>query len=178
MKSVGLPISHKENERRRTLVPRDIPSIKHPDLIFIEKGYGDVLGYRDEDYSSLGVNVADRSTVLAKDIIADPKVGDAEYLDTLKGQTVFGWLHAVQNRDITDKVITEEVAPIIYKVAENNQLEVIDFHDTITDTAMMVSDGIHPNDKGAALMAKKAAEAILSTPPTPTKKIKKTKKKK
>lgn len=105
MKSVGLPISHKENERRRTLVPRDIPSIKHPDHIFIEKGYGDVLGYRDEDYSCLGVNVADRSTVLAKDIIADPKVGDAEYLDTLKGQTVFGWLHAVQNRDITDKVI-------------------------------------------------------------------------
>ena len=88
-------------------------------------------------------------------------------------------IKAFQDRwTITDKVITEEVAPIIYKVAENNQLEVIDFHDTITDTAMMVSDGIHPNDKGAALMAKKAAEAILSTPPTPTKKIKKTKKKK
>ncbi|MBO4850643.1 MAG: alpha/beta hydrolase fold domain-containing protein [Prevotella sp.] len=86
-------------------------------------------------------------------------------------------IKAFQDRwTITDKVITEEVAPIIYKVAADNQLEVIDFHNTITETAMMVSDGIHPNDKGAALMAKKAEEAIRSTPPAPTKKTKKSKK--
>ena len=105
MKTVGLPISHKENERRRALVPNDIQYIQHPEMIFIESGYGDVLGQTDEDYAKQGIRIASRGEVLSKDIICDPKIGDAEYLEQLKGQTVFGWLHAVQNRDITDKII-------------------------------------------------------------------------
>lgn len=105
MNTVGLPISHKENERRRALVPQDICQIKHPEMIFIESGYGDVLGFSDEDYFNAGVNVCSRDEALSKDIICDPKAGDAEYLDKLNGQIVFGWIHAVQNRDITDAII-------------------------------------------------------------------------
>ena len=105
MKTVGLPISHKENERRRALVPGDIERIRHPEQIFIEKGYGDVLGYDDEDYLNKGIHVVTREEVLSKDIVCDPKVGDAEYLGLLKGQTIFGWIHAVQNRDITDSLL-------------------------------------------------------------------------
>lgn len=105
MKTVGLPISHKENERRRALVPADIQQIKHPEQIFIEKDYGVVLGFTDSDYAKQGIRVASRDEVLEKDIICDPKIGDAEYLGLLADQTIFGWLHAVQNKDITDKVI-------------------------------------------------------------------------
>ena len=105
MKTVGLPISHKENERRRALVPGDIASIVHPEMVFVESGYGDVLGYCDEDYLKRGVQVVPRFEVLSKEIICDPKVGDAEYLGQLKNQTVFGWIHAVQNRDITDALL-------------------------------------------------------------------------
>lgn len=105
MKTVGLPISHKENEKRRALVPADIQRVKHPEQIYIEQGYGEVLGYTDDDYARQGVKVASREEVLKKDIICDPKIGDAEYLDELDGQTIFGWVHAVQNRDITDKII-------------------------------------------------------------------------
>ena len=110
LKTVGLPISHKENERRRTLVPADIEVIRHPEQIYIEDGYGDVLGYSNDDYSCQGVKIANRLEVLSKDIVADPKVGDAEYLENLNGQTVFGWLHAVQNRDITDKMISYKLS--------------------------------------------------------------------
>ena len=105
MKTVGLPISHKENERRRALVPDDIGRLAHPEMIYAESGYGDVLGFCDDDYSDAGIHIAPRTEILTKDIICDPKIGDAEYLDKLDGQTVFGWLHAVQNRDITDAVI-------------------------------------------------------------------------
>jgi N5-(carboxyethyl)ornithine synthase len=105
MKTVGLPISHKENEKRRALTVADIRTIKHKDHIYVEKGYGEVLGLSDEDYLSAGVNVASRDEVLGKDIICDPKIGDAEYLEHLKDQTIFGWMHAVQNRDITDKIV-------------------------------------------------------------------------
>ena len=110
LNTVGLPISHKENERRRTLVPADIEVIRHPEQIYIEDGYGDVLGYSNDDYSCQGVKIANRLEVLSKDIVADPKVGDAEYLENLNGQTVFGWLHAVQNRDITDKMISNKLS--------------------------------------------------------------------
>ena len=109
MKTVGLPISHKENEKRRTLIPSDISKLHHPELIFIETGYGDVLGLTDEDYMKLGVKVASREEVLRKDIICDPKIGDAEYLKVLDDQIIFGWVHAVQNSDITDKLIAHKL---------------------------------------------------------------------
>lgn len=109
MKTVGLPISHKENEKRRALVPSDIQFVKHPENVFMETGYGMVLGYTDEDYTRYGVNVESRVKVLQKDIICDPKIGDADYLDVLNEQTIFGWIHAVQNRDITDRIIASKL---------------------------------------------------------------------
>lgn len=109
MKTVGLPISHKENEKRRALVPCDVENIKHPEMVFVEQGYGEVLGYSDGDYAERGINVATREEILSKEIIADPKIGDAEYLDRLQNQTIFGWVHAVQNRDITDKLIKQRL---------------------------------------------------------------------
>lgn len=109
MKTVGLPISHKENERRRALVPEDIGRIKHPCQVFIETGYGDVLGFSDDDYLNKGIQIGSREEVLSKDIVCDPKVGDAEYLGQLNDQIVFGWIHAVQNRDITDALINSKL---------------------------------------------------------------------
>lgn len=115
MKSIGLIISHKENEKRRALVPEDIKLLKHPDNVYIEDGYGQVLGYTNEDYAKFGVNVCDRVDVLKKDIICDPKIGDADYLDCLSGQTIFGWVHAVQNRDITDKIIASKLTSFAWE---------------------------------------------------------------
>lgn len=109
MKTVGIPISHKENERRRLLMVDDIKKIDHPDCVFVEHGYGEVLGYSDEDYIRAGVHVTSREEVLRKGIICDPKIGDAEYLELLDGQTIFGWIHAVQNRDITDRIIASRL---------------------------------------------------------------------
>lgn len=105
MKTVGFPISHKENERRRALVPEHIHSLAHPEQLFIEEGYGQVLGFSDEDYAQRGVRIASREEVLRKDVICDPKLGDGDYLSELHDQTVFGWLHAVRNREIADSLI-------------------------------------------------------------------------
>lgn len=106
MKSIGFVIGHKENEKRRAILPSEIGLIQHPEMIYIEKGYGEIYGCSDEEYISLGCNVVSREEAFKCDIICDPKIGDAEYLEDLrKGQTIFGWVHAVQNRDITDKII-------------------------------------------------------------------------
>lgn len=108
--TVGLPISHKENEKRRALTVKDIANIKNREYIYVEKSYGEVLGYSDQDYINAGVHVASRDEVLSKDIICDPKIGDADYLELLNEQTIFGWIHAVQNRDITDRLITSRLS--------------------------------------------------------------------
>ena len=105
MKSVGFPISHKENENRRAIVPEDIKKISHPEMLYFEIGYGNVLGIEDKDYINAGANVVSREEVLKKNVVCDPKIGDAEYLENLSNQTLFGWIHAVQNREITDKLI-------------------------------------------------------------------------
>jgi acetyl esterase/lipase len=56
---------------------------------------------------------------------------------------------------ITDKVISEEVAPAIRRVAEKNGITVIDLHEAFDAKVdgMMQRDGIHPTDKGAHRMA-------------------------
>lgn len=105
MKTVGFPISHKENEYRRAIVPEHLKKIEHPELLYFEKDYGVVLGIDDSEYEACGSHVVSHEDVLAKDIICDPKIGDADYLTELKNQTIFGWVHATQNRDITDKLL-------------------------------------------------------------------------
>lgn len=109
MKTVGFPISQKTNEKRRCLIPSDIVNIQNKKYIYVEEGYGHVLGYSDDDYIKEGVNVVSQQEILSKDIICDGKIGDAAYLSELKNQTVYGWVHAVQNRDITDILINNSL---------------------------------------------------------------------
>lgn len=105
-RTIGFPISHKENEQRRVILPDDIKKMKHPEGLYFEKGYGEVLGVSDEEYVAAGSHVCSRKEALSKDVVCDPKCGDAEYLDKLAPNTIlFGWIHATQNRDITDYFI-------------------------------------------------------------------------
>ena len=116
MKNIGFVISHKENEKRRALIPEDLASIKNVDQIFVETGYGNILGYSDLDYQKYGIHICDRDEVLTKDILCDPKIGDAEYLSQLKkGQIIFGWIHAVQNKEIRDKIINAQATGIAWE---------------------------------------------------------------
>jgi N5-(carboxyethyl)ornithine synthase len=115
-KMMGFPIGHKENEMRRALIPSDLAKIQNVDMLYFETGYGDVLGYEDNEYLKYGAHIVTRKEVLQKDIICDPKIGDAEYLSDLHdGQTIFGWVHLVQNRDITDAVIESKLTTYVWE---------------------------------------------------------------
>jgi len=37
MREIGFVISHKENEKRRALIPEDIEKLKHADKLWFEK---------------------------------------------------------------------------------------------------------------------------------------------
>lgn len=115
MKTLGFVISEKENERRRAISFEGLSKIKNKNLVYFETGYGEILGFSDDDIVKQGFNVASRKEVLSCDIICDPKIGDADYISELKNQTLFGWIHATQNKDITDKIIAGKNTAIAWE---------------------------------------------------------------
>ena len=115
MKSIGFITSKKENEHRRAIIPEDLKRVKNTSYICIEQDYGRVLGISDEEYSEVGCTILPREDILKCDIICDPKIGDADYLEQLNSQTIFGWVHAVQNRDITDKLINNNLTAFCWE---------------------------------------------------------------
>jgi lysophospholipase L1-like esterase len=63
--------------------------------------------------------------------------------------------------NISDSVIANAIIPIQQRVAQEYGLQVIDLHTLFAgDGDKMLSDGIHPNEKGARRMAEIIAEAI------------------
>jgi len=64
---------------------------------------------------------------------------------------------------INDNTIVNEVIPMIDKLAKKNKLKVIDFYTPLSKSdELFVSDGIHPNVKGATVMAETVRDAILN----------------
>lgn len=114
MAKAGFPIPTKENELRRALLPEDIDGIKSAGELVFEKGYGSVLGYSDDDYRRCGANVAKRSEVCRCPVIcnAKPAITD-EYFQ--QGKKIFGWIHAVQGRAITDALIEHKMTAIAWE---------------------------------------------------------------
>lgn len=116
MKNIGFLVSTKENEKRRAILPEHLKFIKNTSYLYFEEGYGDVLGHNDEEYISAGAHIESRTDVISKEVICDPKIGDANYLqDLVEGQKIFGWIHAVQNRTITDKILKNNLTAIAWE---------------------------------------------------------------
>lgn len=106
MKTVGLLISHKNGEKRRALLPKDLDNVKHPENLYFEEGYASVLNISDQEYLDKGANIVSRKEAMEKDIIVDVKLGDADFIPDLDpGKILFGWAHAVQSIDFTTEVL-------------------------------------------------------------------------
>ncbi len=113
MQTIGFLISHKNNEKRRAILPKDLLNIANPENMYFETGYGKCLGIKDEEYIQMRSHIAPRQEILKKDIVVDLKLGDADYLDQIdEGKTLLGWAHAVQNIDFTSKIIEKKATVI------------------------------------------------------------------
>ena len=121
MKSVGFLISHKNNEKRRALLPSDLSNTRHPQQLFFEEGYGISVGYSDEEYQERGVNIVPRRDVLKCDVIVDVKLGDADYLDQIDpGKILCGWAHCVKNIEFTSTVLNAEHSVVAWEEIYEN----------------------------------------------------------
>lgn len=116
MKTMGFVISHKNGEQRRAILPEDIGALKYPAQLYFESGYGLSVGATDEEYMAAGCHVVSREEAMACDIIADVKLGDADYLDKLSpNKILFGWAHTVQNLDFTSAMLKDNHSVIAWE---------------------------------------------------------------
>lgn len=115
-RTMGLLISHKNNEKRRAILPEDVKKLRNPNMLYIETGYGASVGYTDEEYSAVGAHIVSREEAFKCDIITDVKLGDADYLDQLDdGKILFGWAHAAQGIHFTDKCLEKKFTVIAWE---------------------------------------------------------------
>lgn len=170
MNKIGFPISDKENENRRALVLDDIKKIRNKDFLYFESGYGLNLGYNDEDIKLLGCHVESHEDVLKKDVIVDPKIGDADFLKTLKNQTIFGWIHAVQNKNITDVILDNNLNVFAWEDMYENGRHVFWRNNEIAGEAAIMHAyqcfGVMPYNTKVALLGRgntaRGAQKILT----------------
>ena len=114
MVRVGFPLSSKENERRIALLPCDLHQVTNVVQLVFEQGYGERLGIEDRAYLEAGAKIASRDEVCRCPLVCCPKpmLGDTYFRENT---TLFGWIHAVQGREITDRLVGKRMTAIAWE---------------------------------------------------------------
>ena len=139
VKTIGFPISPKENERRRAIVPDDLRMFERPDRVYVEAGFGKVLGISDDEYAATGCHICSHTVAIQQDIVCNPKVGDADYLKDLReGQIIFGWIHATQNKYITDVLTANKITAYAWEKMYESGRHVFWFNNELAGEAAVI----------------------------------------
>lgn len=110
--------SRKTDEHRVPIHPAQLERID-PGLrarLVLEEGYGERFGFSDADLGALVRQVTTRSGVIdAADtvLLAKPQARDLE--DLREGQTLWGWPHCVQDRELTQLAIDKRLTLIAFE---------------------------------------------------------------
>ncbi|MET0735255.1 MAG: N(5)-(carboxyethyl)ornithine synthase [Microbacterium sp.] len=110
--------SRKADEKRLPLHPAHLEGMD-ADLrasLMLERGYGERLGIPDADLEPLVGKVATREQIIAEaDVITLPKPLASDLADLRDGQTLWGWPHCVQDRELTQLAIDKGLTLIAWE---------------------------------------------------------------
>jgi alanine dehydrogenase len=110
--------SHKENERRLPIHPRHLKSIDEAvrGRISLERGYGERFGFADEDLAPLVGAIRSREQLVeSSDVLVIPKPMPADLLEMPEGKVLWGWVHCVQDEEITQLAIDRRLTLIAWE---------------------------------------------------------------
>lgn len=113
-----LGTSRKTDEHRLPIHPDHLERIDRSlrSRMVLEAGYGERFGYSDTDLAGLVGSVADRTGVIAAAdtvLLAKPQAADLAQLRD--GQTLWGWQHCVQDRELTQQAIDKRLTLIAFE---------------------------------------------------------------
>lgn len=110
--------SAKTDERRLPLHPAHLERID-PDLrarMLLESGYGQRFGMSDRQLAPLVGAIAPRAEVIHDaDVVLLPKPVAADLAELREGQTLWGWPHCVQDRELTQIAIDRKLTLIAWE---------------------------------------------------------------
>ncbi len=121
--TIGLPArSRKENERRLPLHPRHLGMLGDAvgRRIALEHGYGEPFGFSDEDLAPLVSSMRSRDELIAgSDVLLLPKPTPADLLEMPEGGVIWGWMHCVQDEEITQLAVDRRLTLIAWEEMHN-----------------------------------------------------------
>jgi len=117
--SIGvLATSSKENELRLPIHPQHFDRID-ADLrarMVLERGYGDRYGVSQEHLATLVADIRSREEIIAtSDVILLPKPTLEDVASLRDGQVLWGWPHAVQDRELTQMCIDKRLTLVAWE---------------------------------------------------------------
>lgn len=116
MKSIGFVSNIKENEYRRAVLPHHLSDVKHRSYLAFEEHYAAHMGVDDDAYRALGCRIVTRAEAFACDVVCSPKAPEVSEREMFGvGQTLFGWVHAVQGRAIVDFLLERRMTAIAWE---------------------------------------------------------------
>ena len=117
--TLGVPGgSRKENERRLPIHPRHLGSLEEAvrRRLFLEHGYGERFGFADEDLAPLVGGLRSRDQLVETcDVLLIPKPMPADLLELPEGAVLWGWMHCVQDQEITQIAIDRRLTLIAWE---------------------------------------------------------------
>jgi|GEM_PF-745624 len=122
----------------------------NPDIVFIDLGGNDAKAGNRRYYEELEKD--------ARDMIRSFKRLPSKPRVILMLPTPF----FVTDKDgIYDPVVREEVVPRLRKAAYTEEVEVLDMHSLLIDRPEWIPDGIHPEERGSGVIAKRLFQQLI-----------------
>ena len=120
-----------------------------PDIVIVKLGTNDTKPQNWDSYSVEFEGNLREMLSIYKNLPSQPKV-----------YVCYPIWAAQAEWGIRESVIASQVIPIIYKVATELNVSIIDLHTTLYGMPQLLPDGIHPNDLGYVLLAKDIYDRI------------------
>lgn len=134
------------------------PSLKsNPDIVFIDLGGNDAKA-RNRVHMADFVKDACDLVATYQQLPTHPRV--------ILMTAILGF--TCDTTEIWDPAIVRDINPLILEAARKGKVEVLDMHPVMAPHVGMMPDGVHPNDVGAGLMAKKMADYLKQFPVKPS----------
>ncbi|MGC9965713.1 MAG: alanine dehydrogenase [Syntrophobacteraceae bacterium] len=110
--------SLKENEARVPIYPEHLPRLSGAlrSRMFFERNYGSEYGFSESYFVGHGVAICDCEYLLSEcDLIVLPKPMPEDLVAMKPGQVLFGWVHCVQQKAITQLAIDRRLTIIAWE---------------------------------------------------------------
>lgn len=114
MSQIGVPEEVSEGEHRVALVPQSVAKLVAQDWkVSVEAGAGTAAGFPNADYTTVGADIVDRSTVAACDVVAVVGPPPIDFVESIRsGATIAGFLEPYVNAPLMEACIRRRLTAI------------------------------------------------------------------